>query len=138
MGSYGGVKICQLVDLYVLSWLQNLNINVGLIKGQGIFKEKGLKIAVEAKTKVVKLSILRTFFAQVYTNLTKTDSYNYHLHPLPKLAPTRNHQKLIELLLSTNSANAEIFRDPAKHYDDALKIFWAQKESKVHQQENKP
>ena len=53
MGSYGGVKICQLVDLYVLSWLQNFNINVGLIKGQGILKEKGLKIAVEAKTKVV-------------------------------------------------------------------------------------
>ena len=72
MGSYDGAEICELVGLYLLSQLQNLNINVGLYRDNGlavtnqkqreadrakkklcsIFKNNDLRIAVEANKKV--------------------------------------------------------------------------------------
>ena len=36
MGSYDGAEICELVGLYLLSQLQNLNINVGLYRDDGL------------------------------------------------------------------------------------------------------
>ena len=73
MGSYDGAEICEWVGLYLLSQLQNLNINVGLYRDDGlavtnqtpreaemkkkkklcqIFKDNNLRIAVEANKKV--------------------------------------------------------------------------------------
>ena len=71
MGSYDGGEIRELVGLYLLSQLQNLNINVGLYRDDGlavtnqtpreagmtkkklcrIFKDNDLRIAVEANKK---------------------------------------------------------------------------------------
>ena len=72
MGSSDGAEICELVGLYLLSQLQNLNINVGLYRDDGlavtnqtpreaemtkkklcrIFKDNNLRIAVAANKKV--------------------------------------------------------------------------------------
>ena len=72
MGSYHGVKICDLVGLYVLSQLEQLGINIGLCRDDGleicdktpygtenikkeickIFKENKLKITIEANLKL--------------------------------------------------------------------------------------
>ena len=71
MGCYDGAEICELVGLYLLSQLQNLNINVGLYRDDWravtnqtprqaektkklcrIFKDNDLRIAVEANKKV--------------------------------------------------------------------------------------
>ena len=71
MGSYDGAEICELVGLYLLSQLQNLNINVGLYRDDGLavtnrtpreaemtkkklcrlFKDNDLRFAVEANKK---------------------------------------------------------------------------------------
>ena len=36
MGSFDGAEICELVGLYLLPQLQNLNINVGLYRDDGL------------------------------------------------------------------------------------------------------
>ena len=73
IGSWDGAEVSELVGLYLLSQLQNLNINVGLYRDDGlgastqrpqqienvkkkicqVFRENGLKITVEANKKVV-------------------------------------------------------------------------------------
>ena len=73
MGSYDGAEICDKVGLYMLSKLQNLNLNIGLYRDDGlatgfqtprqldiikkklckIFKDNGLSITIQANLKVV-------------------------------------------------------------------------------------
>ena len=115
MGSYDGAEICELVGLYLLSQLQNLNINVGLYRDDGlaltkqtlreaemtkkklckIFKDNNLRIAVEANKKVTDfLDItldLHTGSAKPYK---KKNERHHELHPLPKKSPALNCQKI--------------------------------------------
>ena len=73
IGSYDGAEVCELVGLYMLSQLQQLNVNIGLYRDDGlgvttqrpqqventkkkickIFKDNGLKISVEANKHIV-------------------------------------------------------------------------------------
>ena len=73
MGSYDGAKVCDLEGLYILSQLQNLNLNIGLYRDDSlavgpqtpqqldhvrteicrIFKENKLKITIHANMKRV-------------------------------------------------------------------------------------
>ena len=73
IGSWDGADICELLGLYILSQLQNLNIQVGLYRDDGlgaatqcpeqvenikkkncqVFSDIGLKITVEANKKIV-------------------------------------------------------------------------------------
>ena len=36
MGSYDGAEVCELVGLYLLSQMQDLNINTGLYRDDGL------------------------------------------------------------------------------------------------------
>ena len=73
MGSYDGAEICDIVGLFMLSKLQNLNLKIGLYRDDGlatgfqtprqldiikkklckIFEEHELSITIEANKKVV-------------------------------------------------------------------------------------
>ena len=75
MGSYDGAETCDLVGSFLLSQLQDLNINVGLCRDHGlattnttlrdtenikkeicrIFKRNGLRITIKANKKIISL-----------------------------------------------------------------------------------
>ena len=144
IGSYDGAEICELVGLYLLSQMQDLNINMGLYRDDGlaitrqtprevemmkkklckIFRENELRITVETnKTVVDFLDItlnLRTVAYKQYKN--PNDIINYinceSNHP-PSII--QNLPKGIGTRLSTNSSSNEIFQEAAKPYNDALK-----------------
>ena len=73
MGSYDGAETCELVGSFLLSQLQDLNINVGLYRDDGlattnatprdtenikkeicrIFNNNGLRITIEANKQII-------------------------------------------------------------------------------------
>ena len=56
MGTYDGAAICELVGLYLLSQLQNLNINVGLYRDDGLaVKNQSPREAEMTKKKVCRI-----------------------------------------------------------------------------------
>ena len=144
MGSYDGAEICELVGLYLLSQLQNLNINVGPYRDDGlavtnqtpreaeitkkklckIFKDNNLRIAVEANKKVTDfLDITLDLHTGSYKPYKKpNDTINY-IHCQSNYPPSiiKNLPKGIEIRLSNNSANADIFQKAAKPYNNGHK-----------------
>ena len=144
MGSYDGAEICELVGLYLLSQLQNLNINVGPYRDDGlavtnqtpreaeitkkklckIFKDNNLRIAVEANKKVTDfLDITLDLHTGSYKPYKKpNDTINY-IHCQSNHPPSiiKNLPKGIEIRLSNNSANADIFQKAVKPYNNGHK-----------------
>ena len=140
MGSYDGAEICELVRLYLLSQLQNLNINVGLYRDDGlavtnqtpieaemtkktkkklckIFKDNDLRIAVEANKNVTDfLDITLDLHTGSYKPYkTPNDTISY-IHCQSNHPPSiiKKLPKGIEIRLSNNSTNADIFQEAAK------------------------
>ena len=50
MGSYDGAETCELVGLYMLSQLEQLVINIGLYRGEGLAICK----KTQGKTKIIQ------------------------------------------------------------------------------------
>ena len=144
MESYDGAEICELVGLYLLSQLQNLNINVGLYRDDGlavtnqtprkakmtkkklckIFKDNNLRIAVEAKKKVTDfLDITLDLHTGSYKPYKKPNDTISYIRCQSNHPPSiiKNLPKVIEIRLSNNSANADIFQEAAKPYNNVLK-----------------
>ena len=144
MDSYDGAELCELVKLYLLSQLQNLNINLGLYRDDGlvvtnqtpreagmakrrlcrIFKENDLKISVEANKKVADfLDITLDLGTGSYKPYKKPDDIISYIHCQSNHLPSiiKNVPKGIGIRLSTNSANADIFQESAKPYNNVLK-----------------
>ena len=85
MGSYDGAETCELVGNFLLSQLQNLDINLGLNRDDGlavtnatpkeienvkkeicrIFNDNGLRITIEANKRIIN-------FLDVTLNLKKS------------------------------------------------------------------
>ncbi|GFO44660.1 inositol hexakisphosphate and diphosphoinositol-pentakisphosphate kinase 2 [Plakobranchus ocellatus] len=143
MGSFDGAETCELVGLYLLSQLKNLNINIGLYRDDGlavttqsargaestkkkickIFKDNGLNITIEANKKAVDfLDIsfdLRTGTCKPYKKPNANIDYiNKESNHPPSIK--RNLAKAIAIRLSNNSSNAEIFHQAAEKYQEAL------------------
>ena len=73
MGSYDGAETCELVGSFLLSQLQNLDVNIGLYRDDGlaisnaaprdsenikkercrVFNQNGLRITIEANKQVI-------------------------------------------------------------------------------------
>ena len=144
MGSYDGAEMCELVGLYLLSQLQNLNINLGLYRDDGlavtnqtpreaemtkkklciIFKDNDLRIAVEANKKVTDfLDITLDLHTGSYKPYKKPNDTISYIHCQSNHPPSiiKTLPKGIEIRLSTNSANADIFQETAKPYNNVLK-----------------
>ncbi|GFO19392.1 inositol hexakisphosphate and diphosphoinositol-pentakisphosphate kinase 2 [Plakobranchus ocellatus] len=143
MSSFDCAETCELVGLYLLSQLKNLNINVGLYRNDGlavttqsareaesikkkiykIFKDNGRNITIEANKKAVD-------FLDISFNL-RTGTYNPYKKPNTNInyinkesnhppSIKRNLAKAIAIRLSNNSNNAEIFHQAAEKYQEAL------------------
>ena len=132
MGFYDGAEICELVGLFLLNELQELGINLGIYRDDGlavsektarevenlkkkmsaIFKKYNLKITIEANKKRVE-------FLDLYFDLEKQE-YGPYMKPNSKpiyVSSESNHPprvlenipKGVNKRLSTISANKEIF-----------------------------
>ena len=143
MGSYDGAEVCDLIGFYYLSKCQNLGIDIGLYRDDGlgvckkrpqevknskkrlcnIFREMGLKITVEANKKVVN-------FLDVTLDLSK-DSYSPYIkpnNPLLYVKKDSNHPpsiiknipESVNKRLSELSKNEIVFNEAAKVYQRAL------------------
>ena len=101
MGSYDGAETCELIGLYILSQLQNLDINVGLYRDDGlaicsktpqqvenikkemckIFRDNGLEITIEANKKVINfLDITMDLNSGTYKQFTKPNNNLLYVH----------------------------------------------------------
>ena len=97
MGNYDDAEICELVGLYLFSQMQDLNINIGLYRDDGlaitrktprevemtkkklckIFRENDRRITVEAnKTVVNLLDIILNLSVGAYKPYKKTQWYH--------------------------------------------------------------
>ena len=146
MGSFDGAETCDIVGLYILSKLKDINddIDLGLFRDDGAgesslppnqlddvrkeiiakFKQLGLKITIETGKKEVN-------FLDVTMNL-ETDTYKPYLkdndvplyvhresnHPRQVL---NNIPDSVNRRLSAISSNDEMFRTAAPKYQDALR-----------------
>ena len=123
-----------------LSQLQNLNINVGLYRDDGltvtnqtpreaemtkkklcrIFKDNDLRIAVEANKKVTDFLDITLDLHTLYKKPNDTISYIHCQSNHPR-STIKNLPKGNEIRLSNNSANADIFQEASKPYNNVLK-----------------
>ena len=109
MGSYDGAEICDLVGLYLLSQLQNLKLNIGLYRDDGLVT-----------------SSLKPNDTPLYINKQS----NHPPSILKNIAPSVNKR------LSSISANEDVFNDAAKPYQEALKNSGFEHKLKFQPEEN--
>ena len=143
MGSYDGAETCELVGSFLLSQLQNLNINVGLYRDDGlaitdatpretenikkeicrIFNANGLRITIEANKQVINFldvtfNLSRNTF-QPYTKPNTTLQYVHHESNHPPIT-TKNIPAGINRRLSSLSSDKASFDQAAPAYQKAL------------------
>ena len=142
-GSYDGAEACELVGLYILSKLQELNINVGIYRDDGlaatsstprqvekikqkitkIFSDLGLKITIEANLKTINfLDICMDLDADIFKPYIKPNTTPLYIDKQSNHPPTiiKNLPASINRRLSSISCNKEEFNKAAPTYMDAL------------------
>ena len=143
IGSLDGAEVCELVGLFILSKLQNLNIKLGLYRDDALgvcdlrprqaellkkklcraLEEYGLKITVEANVKSVNfldvnLSLsTNTFKPYMKPNDTPLYVHKQSNHPKGIL---RNIPLSVNKRLSCISANENVFKECSQPYQEAL------------------
>ena len=143
MGSFGGAETCELVGLFLLSQLTHLDVNVEILRDDGlatctkmpkpveaikkemckIFKHKNLQITIEANRKVLDfLDITLDLRTPIYQPFKKHDSgltniYKRRNHPPSNI---KKLEKSINRHLSTNSKNTQVFNEACLPYTEAL------------------
>ena len=101
MGSYDGAETCELVGSFLLSQLQDLNINVGLYRDDGlaitnttprdtenikkeicrIFNNNGLRITIEANKQIINfLDVTFNLNRSTYQPFTKPNTSLQYVH----------------------------------------------------------
>ena len=143
MGSFDGAETCELVGLYLLSQLNELDINVGLYRDDGlavcnksarqtemikkeickIFKENNLKITIEANHKTVNfLDVTMNLTTGEYKPYIKPNNVPLYVHRESNHPPNiiKNIPENISKRLSAISSNEQVFNKAAKEYQAAL------------------
>ena len=144
MGFFDGAEVCEMIGLYILEELEELNIQVGIYRDDGlavcdlnpqgvermkkkmsaIFRGHGLEITIDANKKYVE-------FLDIYMDLEK-EEYGPFIKPNDTpiyVDASSNHpHKVIQNIpiginrrLSSISATKEIFEKAAPVYQAALK-----------------
>ena len=144
MGSNDGAKICDLVGLYLLSKLQDLGIDIGLYRDDGlavckfspkraedikkkickIFQKNKLEITITANLKVVDfLDLTLDLNLGTYSPFLKPNHKPQYVHKQSNHPPNvkNNIAKGVNKRLSENSSNEEIFNAAAPVYQQSLK-----------------
>ena len=142
-GSYDGAEACELVGLYILSKLQELNLNVGIYRDDGLaatsstprqvekvkkkiqetFNRLGLEITIEANLKTINfLDITMDLDADVYKPYIKPNTTPLYINKQSNHPPTiiKNLPAAINKRLSSISCNKEVFDKAVPVYRDAL------------------
>ena len=143
-GSFDGAEIAEIVGLFLLSKLQHLNLDLGLYRDDGlgicsqrprqvekikqemcrIFQTFNLKITIDVNHKVVNfLDITLDLDSELYKPYMKPNNtpiyVNKHSNHPPSII--QNLPAGINMRLSNNSANEEVFTNALPPYRDALK-----------------
>ena len=136
MGSFDGAEICDIVGLYIFSKLQNLNLNIGLYRDDGlaagcqtprqldmikkklwkIFKDNELSITIEANLKVVNfLDVTFDLNTGLYKPYMKPNNIPVYVNRNSNHPPSilRNIPESVNRRLSNISANEKIFEESA-------------------------
>ena len=144
MGSYDGAETCELVGLYLLSKLEDLGLNIGLYRDDGLaasdlppqevermkkkicslFRKHGLELSVEANSPVVNfLDITLDLSNGEYRPYMKPNQTIKYVSKLSNHPPavTKNLPKNINNRLSKISINESVFNAAAPPYQAALK-----------------
>ena len=143
MGSFDGAETCDLIGLFLLSQLQDLGIDIGIFRDDGIavskfspqktenikkkicaiFKKNKLSITIVANLKVVNfLDITCDLNLGTYGPYTKPNDKPLYVnkksnHPAPIL---KNIPEALNNRLSKISSNEEIFMKAAPKYQEEL------------------
>ena len=143
MGSLDGAEVCDLVGLYLLSQLSDLNLEIGLYRDDGlcvssltarqtdlakkklcsIFRDNGLNITVEANMKSVNfLDVNLNLENGTYKPFMKPNDKPTYVHAQSNHPPSilRNIPKSVNRRLSSISSNETIFNEASKPYQEAL------------------
>ena len=142
-GSYDGAEICELVGLFLLSQLAQLNINVGIYRDDGLcvvrltnrqsenlkkqlcqlFQQFGLTITIEANKKVVDfLDVTLDLQRDEFRPFIKPNNRPTYVHAKSNHPPSiiRNIPSSIQKRLSVNSCSEKIFDQSKTVYEAAL------------------
>lgn len=143
MGSFDGAETCELVGSFLLSQLQDLNVNVGLYRDDGlaissaspreseIFKKKicqvftsnGLRITIEANKQVINfLDVTFNLNDGTYRPFTKPNTTLLYVHRESNHPPTttKNIPANINRRLSSLSSDKASFDEATAPYQKAL------------------
>ena len=143
MGSFDGAETCELIGLYILSQLQDLDINVGLYRDDGlavctktprqienmkkkickIFANSKLKITIEANLKTVDfLDITMDLKSGIHKPYMKPNNTPLYVHKESNHPPniTKNIPESINRRLSAISSNETSFNEAAPAYHKGL------------------
>ena len=143
MGSYDGAETCKLVGKFLLSQLQDLNVNVGLYRDDGlaitdatprdaenikkeicrIFNNNGLRITIEANKQVINfLDVTFNLNRSTFQPFTKPNTSLQYVHRESNHPPitTKNIPAGINKRLSSLSSDKTSFDQAAPPYQKAL------------------
>ena len=147
MGSYDGVKICELVGIYILTRLATIikKSDCGLYRDDGlvilpnvngqqidctrkniikIFKDVGFSTDIETISKVVDfLDIIFNLNNGIYKPYKKPNDRLLYINKSSNHLPQIINQlpKIISDRLSKNSSNKEVFNTAKGGYEEAIK-----------------
>ena len=161
MGSYDGAETCELVGLYMLSQLQDLEINVGLYRDDGlavcdktpqeterikkkickIFSENKLKLTVDANKKTIDyLDVTLDLNTGMHKPYTKPNNKLLYVHNQSNHPPSilKNIPKSINKRLSKISSNEIIFTQAKPQYQEALRRSGYKQDLKFENTNNTP
>ena len=143
MGSYDGAETCELVGSFLLCQLQDLNINVGLYRDDGlaitnatprdtenikkeichIFNNNGSRITIEANKKIINfLHVTFILNRSIYQPFTKPNASLLYVHRESNhpAITTKNIPAGINNRLSSLSSDKGSFDQAAPPYQKAL------------------
>ena len=143
MGSYDGAETCELVGSFLLSQLQDLDVNIGLYRDDGlaisnttprgtenikkqicrVFSHNGLRITIEANKQIINfLDVTFNLNNNTYQPFTKPNTTLQYVHRESNHPPitTKNIPAGINKRLSSLSSDKASFDQAAPPYQKAL------------------
>lgn len=143
MGSYDGAETCELVGSFLLSQLQNLNINIGLYRDDGlaissstpretenikkeichVFNNNGLRITIEANKQIINfLDVTFNLSNNSFQPYTKPNTTLQYVHRESNHPPitAKNIPAGINKRLSSLSSDKASFDQASTPYQKAL------------------
>ena len=134
MGSYDGAETCELVGSFLLSQLQDLNINVGLYRDDRLaitnatprnteVNNNGSRITILANKQIINfLDVTFNLNGSTYQPITKRNTSLQYVHRESNHPPitTKNIPAGINKRLSSLSSDKASFDQAAHPYQKAL------------------